>query len=70
MEETTEQTNYSQVQDKLDINFNTGEKTVTVSIPHIELDKFATAIYWFCKENKIDATLEIKDNATLTTSED
>ncbi len=44
------------------INLDTGKRTVTVTIPTEELDKLGTAIYWFCKDNNIEATIDIKNN--------
>jgi len=44
------------------ITLDTGKSVTTVTIPTEELDKLAAAIYWFCKENHINATIDIKEN--------
>lgn len=49
--------NTSELQDKLEINFNTGNKKICLSIPHKDLDKFAEMIYNMCIDYKIEATL-------------
>lgn len=65
MEEFTEHTELENkiitVSDIWSAQFDTGEKLATVSIPYKELDKLAKMFYEFCLDNKIDATLEIKD---------
>lgn len=44
------------------ITLDAGKTITTVTIPTEELDKLAAAIYWFCKENNINATIDIKEN--------